>query len=277
MDRSFGTGRYHVGGGASTVIEHIAAASVCGVVAFFAGFWLREPYRRAPMRLRFMSPSLHCTTCATIAKPNQRHALLALLRRDTSCSMCGNALWSRSITFELLLAFTAAVVGARFGFAWALPAYVVFFLALVTISIIDIKNYLIPNRIIYPALFTGAALLLLSAIVQGNVEQFGIALVGMVAAWLFFFITWVIYPAGMGFGDVRLAALIGLFAGWMQLGTVVIAIMLGLLLASIVGVILIALRRKSRKDPVPFGPFLAAGAAIAILAGAPLVKLLWGV
>jgi leader peptidase (prepilin peptidase)/N-methyltransferase len=71
----------------------------------------------------------------------------------------------------------------------------------------------------------------------------------------------------MGMGDVKLALLLGLFLGWLGLGHVALGLFLGFLLGAVGGILLIALGIKTRKDPVPFAPFLAAGAVIAVLAG----------
>ena len=83
---------------------------------------------------------------------------------------------------------------------------------------------------------------------------------------------WVVYPAGMGFGDVRLAFVLGLFLGWLSLGHVLVGIFCGFLLGAVIGVVLVVFRIRSRKDAIPFGPFLAAGAAVTVLVGDPMVQ-----
>lgn len=249
---------------------NVIAAFICMIVGFFGGFALRILAHRAPMRQRLRFPPLHCRNCATIVKRDQRNPIIAVLAKRTRCENCGLRVWRDGVHLEILLALVAGAVGLRFGFDWALPAFVVFFISLVLVTLIDLRDLVIPNRIVYPALISGIFLLALAAIIGSHGAAFLTALIGMAAAWLFFFIVWFIYPAGMGFGDVRLAALIGLFAGWLGLGAVVAAIMFGLILASLIGVILIITKRRGRKEAVPFGPFLAAGAAIAIF-GAPFL------
>ncbi|MBV8388135.1 MAG: prepilin peptidase, partial [Acidimicrobiia bacterium] len=80
-----------------------------------------------------------------------------------------------------------------------------------------------------------------------------------------------ISPRGMGFGDVRLSFLLGLFLGWLDLRHVFLGVFVGFLLGSIVGLVLMALRRRGRRDHIPFGPFLAAGAVIAVLFGTSIL------
>jgi leader peptidase (prepilin peptidase)/N-methyltransferase len=86
----------------------------------------------------------------------------------------------------------------------------------------------------------------------------------MAASWLFFFIVYIVNPKGMGFGDVRLSALNGFMTGWIAIGNAFLGIFLGLFLGAIIGVGLMLFRIKGRKDPIPYGPFLALGALLAI-------------
>ncbi|MGZ4757122.1 MAG: prepilin peptidase, partial [Acidimicrobiia bacterium] len=83
----------------------------------------------------------------------------------------------------------------------------------------------------------------------------------------------VISPRGMGFGDVRLSFVLGFALGWLSWGHVYLGLFLGFLLGAVIGSLLIALRLRTRKDHVPFGPFLAAGALVAIYWGTQLLDL----
>jgi leader peptidase (prepilin peptidase) / N-methyltransferase len=172
----------------------------------------------------------------------------------------------------VLSAVVLGVGGATIGWTWTLPAYVVFFLALTVISVIDLRHYLIPNRVVYPALYATFVLLVAAAIIEGSGHHLVDALIGMACAWFFFFVVWFIYPRGMGFGDVRLSALVGLVSGWVGLGNVVLSVLLALLIGAFVGVALIVVRLRSRKQAIPFGPFLALGATISVLWGAQLMR-----
>ncbi|HSH58728.1 MAG TPA: hypothetical protein VK988_03620, partial [Acidimicrobiales bacterium] len=90
--------------------------------------------------------------------------------------------------------------------------------------------------------------------------------------WGLLLVIHLISPKGMGFGDVRLAGLIGMTLGWLSVGHVLVGLFLGFLTASLVGVALIVLNLKGRKDKVPFGPFLATGAFVAILFGNQIIE-----
>ncbi|MGZ7017532.1 MAG: prepilin peptidase, partial [Acidimicrobiia bacterium] len=99
------------------------------------------------------------------------------------------------------------------------------------------------------------------------------ALLGGVAAYAFFFTVMLISPRGMGFGDVKLSFSLGVALGWLSWGSVFLGLFLGFLLGAVVGVLLIATKVLTRKQHVPFGPFLAAGTVLAILIGQPILDL----
>jgi leader peptidase (prepilin peptidase)/N-methyltransferase len=160
----------------------------------------------------------------------------------------------------------------RFGADWVVPAYLVFFVCLVSVSVIDSERQIIPNRIVYPTIFASVPLLALAALAGGEWDRFGHALMGASLAWLALLIIHLISPAGMGFGDVRLAFVLGLFLGWISLGHVVTGLFLGVLLISAVGLVMAALRLKSLQEHIAFGPFLAAGSTLAVFAGRVIMR-----
>jgi len=165
-----------------------------------------------------------------------------------------------------------AGAGLRFGADWVVPAYLVFFLCLVSISVIDSQRQIIPNYIVYPTIFISIPLLALAALVDGEWDRFGHAMLGATLAWLALFVIHLISPAGMGFGDVRLAFVLGLFLGWIGLSHVVTGMFLGVLLISVVGIVLAVLRLRSLQEHIAFGPFLAVGSTLAVFAGEPIIR-----
>ena len=160
----------------------------------------------------------------------------------------------------------------RFRSDWAVPAYLVFFVCLVSISVIDFQRQIIPNRIVYPTIFASVPLLALAALAGDDWDRFGDALMGASLAWLALLLIHLISPSGMGFGDVRLAFVLGLFLGWISLGHVVTGLFLGVLLIAVIGVILAVLRLRSLQEHIAFGPFLAAGSTLAVFAGHGIIR-----
>ena len=182
---------------------------------------------------------------------------------------------SRSTLHRLVIAATVALfagVGLRFGADWVVPAYLVFFVCLVSVSVIDSQRQIIPNHIIYPTIFASVPLLALAALAGGEWDRFGHALLGATLAFLALLVIHLIQPSGMGFGDVRLAFVLGLFLGWINLSHVFVGPFLGVLLISAVGLVLAVLRLRSLQEHIAFGPFLAAGSTVAVFAGDAVIQ-----
>ena len=174
-----------------------------------------------------------------------------------------------------VIAVTAALfVGTviRFHAGWVVPAYLVFFVCLVAVSVIDFQLQIIPNRIVYPTIFASVPLLALAALAGDEWDRFGHAVMGATLAWLTLLVIHLISPSGMGFGDVRLSFVLGLFLGWISLGHVFTGMFLGVLMICAVGLVLALLRLKSLQEHMAFGPFLAAGSTLAVFAGQAIMR-----
>lgn len=169
-------------------------------------------------------------------------------------------------------ALLCGAVALRFGASWALPAYVVLAVSLLVVSVIDLEHYVIPNRIVYPTLALSIPLLTLAAAIGGKWGDLAHAVIGGAAAWAVLLVVHLVSPRGMGFGDVRLAFVLGLHLGWLGYGHVVLGLFLGFMLGSVAGIALLIVRRRSRKEAIPFGPFLAAGGMLAVLFGEPMIR-----
>jgi leader peptidase (prepilin peptidase)/N-methyltransferase len=177
------------------------------------------------------------------------------------CRHCGTRIPWRYPAVEL----ATAVLFAACFLAFGLTAYAFlaagFCAVLVAISAIDIEHRIVPNRIVVPA--TGIVLVV-NTLIDPSVEW----LLGGLAGFTFLFIAAVIYPAGMGMGDVKLAALLGVMLG----RDVAVALMAGMLLAIVPSVVLLARHgSKARKMGIPFAPFLAGGGIVALFAGGELL------
>lgn len=160
-----------------------------------------------------------------------------------------------------------AAMALRLGATWELPAFIVLSVLLVALSIIDLRLYLLPNRIIFPLAVAAVVLLGVAGLADGDLDPYLRALVCAVASFAAFTALHLISPRAMGFGDVKLAFVLGLYLGWLGVGETVLGFVLGFVYGAVVGVALLATGARGRKDHVPFGPFLAAGALTAILVG----------
>jgi leader peptidase (prepilin peptidase)/N-methyltransferase len=177
--------------------------------------------------------------------------------------------WTRAArrppALELIGAVLGAICAARIGsHADLVPALLLCGL-LVPVTAIDLEHRVIPNLIVVPGLVAGLGLW---AVIDPSAlpEHAGAA----AAAFAVFFALAVVYPAGMGLGDVKLVAMLGAFLGW----PVFVAIFAAFLIASLPSLAILLRRGASgRKAGIPFGPFLAAGAVIGLLYGSPLLDL----
>ena len=171
--------------------------------------------------------------------------------------------WVLAVLTAVLFGATAASLGTL----WVLPAYLVLMAALVALSVIDLRLFLLPNRIVFPLAGVSVVLLGIGALAEGEPGAYGRALLGALASFVVFALLHVVSPRSMGFGDVKLAFVLGLFLGYLGWGEVVLGLFLGFLYGAVIGIALIITGIRSRKDHVPFGPFLAAGTITAILVG----------
>jgi leader peptidase (prepilin peptidase)/N-methyltransferase len=245
---------------------------VCGLLGLAFGSFLNVVIWRVPRKESVVRPPSHCPSCDTPIHPRDNIPVVSWLLLRGRCRTCNAPISVRYPLVELATASLFVAAAVHFRLNWVLPAYLLFFAALLAISVVDLDLFIVPNRIVWPAGLVSIPLLILAAGLGHQWHELRNALIGGAAAWLFLFIVHVINPRGMGFGDVRLAALIGLYLGWPGLGYVALGLFLAFLSGSIVGIGLIALRRKGMKSALPFGPFLALGATIAVFAGHPILQ-----
>ena len=172
---------------------------------------------------------------------------------------------------ELGTALLFALVGWRFGLAWDLPAFLWFAAAAVLLTVIDVQHTLLPNRVILPALGGGAALLLVAAAADDAWPALLRALAGAAVLFTVFLLLALLSPRSLGFGDVKLAALIGLYLGWLGWDAVVVGGAAGFVVQAVLALVLLAARRIGLRGELPFGPAMLVGAAVAIGWSSPLV------
>lgn len=247
-------------------------AVACGVLGLAVGSFLNVLIHRVPNKESVVRPRSRCPKCGTELASRDNIPVLSWLLLRGRCRTCGEPISARYPLIELATAVLFAAAGVRFGASWELPGYLLLFASLLAISAIDLERYIIPNRIVYPTLFIAIPLMVGAALAEGEPERIRSSAIGSLAAWFAMLVVHVISPKGMGFGDVRLSAVIGLFLGWIELELVLLGMLVGFLLASVIGIGLMVAGRRGRKDAVPFGPFLAAGAVLAILFSRQLLE-----
>jgi leader peptidase (prepilin peptidase) / N-methyltransferase len=180
-----------------------------------------------------------------------------------------------------------SVVALFAGVGWRFEDEPVLFIAgylllaamLVTVSIIDVDCFRLPDRIVLPTLAASVVLVVVESLRAGHAQRIGYALAGMAIYFGLLMVFHLISPRGMGFGDVKLAAVMGLYLGWLAAAyltafvLVVWALLIGAVLGSVVGVTMLVAQGRSRRTPIPFGPYLAVGALTVVLLTPHLVSL----
>jgi leader peptidase (prepilin peptidase)/N-methyltransferase len=152
----------------------------------------------------------------------------------------------------------------RFGLVWELPAYLLLAAVAVLLTAVDLRHRLLPNRVVLPAIGAGAVLLTVAAAAEGVWSD--LLRAGLAAGVLFavFLVLALISPRSLGMGDVKLAALVGLFLGWLSWGAVIVGAAAGFVVQALVALALLAARRIGLRGELPFGPSMLIGALLAI-------------
>jgi leader peptidase (prepilin peptidase) / N-methyltransferase len=160
----------------------------------------------------------------------------------------------------LLFALTAL----RFGLSWELPAFLLLAGAGVLLAVIDAQHKLLPDRVTLPAIGGGAALLAVAALGTGEWTALLRGVAAAAVLFVVFFLLVLISPRSIGMGDAKLAALLGLYLGWLGWEIVLLGIAAGFVVQAVLAVLLLATRRIGLKGELPFGPAMLLGAALAI-------------
>jgi leader peptidase (prepilin peptidase)/N-methyltransferase len=239
----------------------VAAAFVGGLLI---GSFLTVVAHRVPLGESIVTGRSRCPGCGAQIAAYDNIPVLSWLFLRGRARCCGMRISARypltELTTGTLFAATTIVL---WGDAGEVAIGLVFVSALVAITLTDLDRRIIPNRILAVAAIIGAALII--ATDPSSIPERAISAAAAGGA---LFLVALAYPRGMGLGDVKLAALMGLFLG----RNVAPAILVALLAASVVGLAIIAREGGSaRKRAIPFGPFLALGGIVGLLAGDPMV------
>jgi leader peptidase (prepilin peptidase)/N-methyltransferase len=156
------------------------------------------------------------------------------------------------------------LVALRFGLSPELPAFLCLAAAGVLLAVIDVQHRLLPDRVVLPSLGIGALMLAGAALVHGNWTALARAAAAALLLFLVFLVLALIAPSGLGMGDVKLAALLGLYLGWLGWGAVVVGAAAGFVVQALLALTLLAARRIGLRGELPFGPAMLLGAVLVI-------------
>jgi leader peptidase (prepilin peptidase) / N-methyltransferase len=236
-------------------------AGLFGLVGLAFGSFLTVVTHRVPKGESPLAPRSRCPACGTQLRNIDNIPVLSWVVLRGRCRSCGARISAMYPLTELLTGGLFVGAALEFDSIWAAAMMAPFLSLMVALSIIDIRHRIIPNRLVYPSLLAFGAYILIVALAGGGLDA-ARAAIGMLAYGGALLVVAFISPRGMGMGDVKLAALIGLVLGSLGLRYVTVAAAAGILLGG-VGAIVALIAGASRKNAIPFGPFLAAGALVA--------------
>jgi leader peptidase (prepilin peptidase)/N-methyltransferase len=246
-----------------TTVAYTIFAAVLGAVA---GSFLNVVVYRLPRGESLIAPGSHCTSCSTPIKPYDNVPVLGWIWLRGRCRACRAGISPRYPLVEAVTAGLCVAVVLQDSSLAAVLLGITLVLVLVPVALIDIENHIVPNRITAPAAVVAIALGC-ALNWAGEPER----LIAGAAAGGFLLLAALCYPRGMGMGDVKLAAVMGLLLGREVAAAMFVALIAGV----VVGLVVLARTPSAdrRSVGVPFGPFLALGGLVGLFAGHAIVGL----
>ena len=262
----------------------LAAIAATGVLGLLIGSFLNVVAYRVPMGASIVSPPSACPECGKEIRPYDNLPVISWLLLRGKCRDCSQPISWRYPFVEAATGVFFALVALRFaagvftsqdsfraiGAVLELVAFLYFAAVSVALTLIDLDTKRLPDAIVLPSYIVGVVLLGGSSVLSGDYSALATAAIGMAGMFALYLIMAVAYPGGMGFGDVKLAGVIGLFLGFLGWGPLTIGLFSAFLLGGAFSLVLVATKRAGRKSGIPFGPWMLAGAWVGIFFGGAL-------
>ena len=250
-----------------------AAVAISALFGLCVGSFLNVVIARLPASKSIAHPGSACPRCGTLIAWYDNLPVLSYLLLSARCRTCKESISWRYPLVELSTAALFLLATLRFGWSLQLLSALVLLSMLVAITGIDFDHQIIPDVLSLPGIVLG----LLFSLVPGEIGWINSGLGLVVGGGAFVVIiagsVLVLGQPGMGVGDVKLGAMLGAFLGWKL---ALLSILLSVLLGGPLAAALLATGRKGRRDPVPFGPFLALGGVISLFWGDALLAWYFG-
>ncbi len=220
-------------------------------------------------KFNLVTPASACPACGHRIRAWENIPVISYLLLKGRCAGCDQAIPLRYPGIELATALLSGVTAWHYGFTLQAAAALLFVWALIPLCVIDYDRQLLPDSITLPMLWLGLLLSLFSIFVDTHTSIIG-ALAGYLSLWLVYHIFRLVTgKEGMGYGDFKLLAMIGAWAGWQSLPVVILC---SSLVGAVTGIALIVFQGRERSQPIPFGPFLAAAGWITLLWGQTIIE-----
>ncbi len=266
----------------------LTAIVLTGVFGLLIGSFVNVVVYRVPAGISVVSPRSACPRCGSPVRSFDNIPVLSWLVLGGRCRDCREPIAARYPLVESAVGLAFGLVGwwrwpeisaaaahggpAVLGQLLILVAFLYLAAISAVLALIDIETHTLPNVIVLPAYVVGAVLLGAGALLTGRPEALLSAGIGAVAAFVLYLVLALAVPGGMGFGDVKLAGVIGLFLGFLGWAPLFVGVFAAFVLGGVFGVVLRAMRRSRRGGGIPFGPWMLAGAWLGAVAGSSIVS-----
>ncbi len=227
------------------------------------GSFLNVVIYRLPRHESLARPGSHCPGCNKAIRWYDNIPLVSWLTLKGRCRDCGVRISCRYPVVEAITGVGFGLALWRFGVDWPLLVAWAFIAAMVAVAFIDYDHMVIPNKIVLPGALIG-----LAASVALNPQRWWVYVASSAGAAAFMFALAMIWPGGMGPGDIKMALFMGAVLG----ASVLVALFAAFLFGSLFGLYLMLVKKRSRKTRIPFGPYLAAGSVLAIFLGETILR-----
>jgi leader peptidase (prepilin peptidase)/N-methyltransferase len=255
----------------AVVVVVVVVAAVLGLAV---GSFLNVVIWRVPRGESVLHPASACPRCGHPIRRFDNVPVVSWLVLRGRCRDCRAPIAVRYPVVELVTGVAFAAIAWWRGSSWSVPALCYLAAVSIALVVIDVEHRRLPDAIVLPSYPIGAALLVLATFGPGEdvpTTRLLMALVGAAAMFAVYFLLMVVYPSGMGFGDVKLAGVLGMYLGWVGgVGALVVGFFAGFLLGGLYSLALILARRAGRRTAIAFGPWMVAGAWLGLAAGAPI-------
>jgi leader peptidase (prepilin peptidase)/N-methyltransferase len=244
-----------------------------GLLGLAVGSFLNVVIARVPTGRSVVRPASACPSCGHAIRARHNVPVLSWLWLRGRCADCRAAISVRYPLVELATAGLFVAVTAELAATDRLalaPAFLYFAALGVALALIDLDVHRLPNGLVLPSYPVLAALLALAAGLQHDPSILLRAAIGAAALGAAYFALALAWPGGMGFGDVKLAGLVGAVLAALSFRVLVVGAAAAFLLGAVIGVAIVAAKRGNRRSAVPFGPFMVAGTLVALFFGTPL-------
>jgi leader peptidase (prepilin peptidase) / N-methyltransferase len=244
---------------------------VAVLFGLLVGSFLNVVIHRVPRRESVVWPASHCPHCGEHIRPSDNVPLVSYVLLRGRCRNCKEPISARYPVVEATTGLLFGTAAYAFGTSLALLPALVFISTLISLAIIDLEHRLLPNMIVGPAALVGLAL----SILTNPAGWWTYPLSALVVSGGLFGLT-LIYPSGMGMGDVKMGGMLGAFLG----PYAALAVFLGALIGAVTGGLLMAAGKMQRRSALPFGLYMALGGIISCFVGPELwglyMNLMWG-